>query len=125
MPRSRAEVVQGAHEFEPTINPISAVEFAAGRLGVEMVPVMTGGRLGLRPARRAKTLPILSTRAVQPASSHQRMKSRRLTIEVARHQPGDPALRCGADFRRRHQARPQPFAVHLQVSHPALPARIN
>ncbi len=41
------------------------------------LPVITGGRLVSRPGRRAKMLPILSTRTVQPAASHQPMKSRR------------------------------------------------
>src|SRR5437899_515240 len=52
---------------------------------------MTGGRFGLRPDRPAKMLPILSTRTVQPASLHHRIKRRRASpsrsLAASRHTP--------------------------------------
>ena len=47
------------------------------------LPVMTGGRDSSRPGRRAKMLPILSIRTVQPASSHQRTNRSRAALSTS------------------------------------------
>src|SRR5262249_40121029 len=49
----------------------------------------------------------------------------RLPVEIARRQPAHPAFLGRADLRQFHQACPQPFAVDLQVPHPALPLAIS
>ena len=51
-----AEIVQGAHEFEPGHHAIGAVELAAGRLGVEMAAGhdRRQARVAARPAWKAR-----------------------------------------------------------------------
>ncbi|MNN20805.1 hypothetical protein D3C81_1341000 [compost metagenome] len=55
------------------------------------LPVITGGRSGLRPGRRAKMLPTASMLTVQPASTHHLTKMSRAwrsrSVRARRHTP--------------------------------------
>src|SRR5271166_5120790 len=80
---------------------------------------MTGGRLGSRPGRRAKMLPIRSTRTVQPAASHQPMKSRRASpsrsLAANRHTPPlGVAPICANSIRLAHNR--SPFICRLRIT---------
>ena len=81
---------------------------------------MTGGRSGLRPGRRAKMLPIRSTVTVQPASSHQPMKSRRASpsrsLAASRHTPPFAVAPIRANSIRLAHSR-SPFTVRLRISY--------
>src|ERR1041384_537982 len=100
---------------------------------------MTGGRSGFLPGRRAKMLPIQSTATVQPASSHQRMKSRRAwpsrSLAASRQTPPFSVAPIRASSIRLAQSR-SPFTVRLRMppsnasfanstSTPSIPANIG
>ena len=111
-----AGVVQRAHRFERGQDAEHAVEFAAGRLGVEMRAHGDRGSAGFLPGRRANMLPMSSTVTVQPSASHCALNQSRTwrsrSVKVSRQMP--PFARR-ADPRRLHQRVPQPLGVDLQV----------
>src|SRR5690349_2446876 len=82
---------------------------------------MTGGRVGSRASRRAKMLPIRSIRTVQPASSHQRMKSRRAapsrSLAASRHTPPFVvAPSCANSIRLAHRRSPLTCRFRIPAS---------
>src|SRR6516225_9930195 len=114
-----AEIVEGAYDLEPRHHAVGAVELAPGRLRIEMAAGHNRrqARVAAGPARKDiadlvdsnGTAGLLTPADEEPA---------RLAVEIACREPAYSALRRRADLRQFHQARPQPLAVDLQVSHP-------
>ncbi len=117
-----AEIVEAADDFEPGQHAIGAVELAAGRLGVEMAAGQHRRQTGVAagPAGKDVADPVDADGAagfLAPADE----AAPRFAVEIARGEPAHAALGGGADLGQRHQARPEPLAVHLEIAHPPLP----
>ena len=117
-----AEIVEAADDFEPGQHPIGAVELAAGRLGVEMAAGQHRRQTGVAagPAGKDVADPVDADGAagfLAPADE----AAPRFAVEIARGEPAHAALGGGADLGQRHQARPEPLAIYLEIAHPTPP----
>ena len=99
------------------MHAVGAVEFAAGRLRVEMAAghYRREGRVASLPPREdvADAVdPHGAARLLAPADE----QPARLAVEVGRGEPAYAAFRCRADLRQLHQARPKPLAVYVHIA---------
>ena len=111
-------VVEGADDLQAGEHAVSAVELAAGGLGIEMAAGHDGrqGWVGTGAAREDVAHLIDLDRAAGLACpAHEQVAA--LAVHVAQGHAADAAARRGADARQGHQRFPQTRAVNPQVSH--------
>ena len=109
-------VVQGAQHFEPGQHAQHAVEFAAGRLGVEMRAHRDRQRLRVLALAPSEHRPDI----VDRDRAAQRFALRaepvpHLPVLLAQRQPPDPAPGRAADFGCVHQRVPEALRIDLQI----------
>ncbi len=111
-----AGFVQRAHGFERAKDAQRAVEFAAGRLGVEMRA--HGDRRQVRIFARPAHEHVADL--IDGDGAAQRLALRlepiaHLAVEIGQGEPADTAFRRAADLRRLHQRVPQPLWIDGEV----------
>ena len=111
-----AVVVQGAHDFQTGQHTIVAVEFSAGRLGVD-VAAGHDRRQGIVAAGAAHEavadLVNGDGHAGIPGPASDAIPA--LLVQVGQRQAADAALGGGADLGEFHERGPKPFAVDAQA----------
>ena len=134
----------------PAITPYTPSNFPPVGCVSMCEPVMTGARLSSSPLRCAKTFPILSTRIVQPSSSHHLIQRSRASLSrsvsasrqhppfsvppifpmiISVSQSRSPLIRTGGfdspDILREHCAHAAAGAQSLTAERPGTIARRN
>ncbi len=116
------QVVQRTHHFQPGQHAVVAIEFTAGRLGVDMTAGDYRRQRVVGAVAAHEDIADLVDRDRQPGrlgpANHQVAA---LLVQVRQGQPFDAPLGRGADLGQFHQRRPQAVAIDAQFVHVCTP----
>ena len=110
--------MQRPQRFEPGEDPKRAVEFAAGRLGVEMRADRDRGQVGIfARSPREHVAHLIDGHGAAKRGTLRLKPIADLPIEIGQRETANAAFCGGADLRGLHQRVPQPLGIDLQKLH--------